>query len=332
MSELGWSDWVLVIGALVGGLLLTPLARIYSVRRGLIDQPGPRRSHHRPVARGGGIAIASSVLGVAAILAVGTPEIGWFAVGLAGYAMIGWIDDHRPLPVLGRLLPELALAGLLLWLLWPEAWSPWWLALMVLALNWWINLFNFMDGADGFAAGHGCFMAGMLGLGLLVGGSTSWAVLCLAIAAACAGFLCWNLPPARVFLGDVGSLMLGWALGFSAWVGVVEGSLEPAFWVILAAPFLVDASLTLAARVVRGRRWYTPHRDHAYQALLRNGWSHRRLLAALLAVDILLIAPIAGLALLWPELGSLIALVVLTALIGGWFVVQFWVAEGRWSE
>lgn len=325
-------EWLLVGLALLAACLLTPLARSYSLRRGLVDQPGPRRSHLRPVARGGGIAIAVVMFALAAILARHDPSIWWFAVGVAGFTSIGWADDHRPLPVLARLVPELGLAAALLWLVWPVHAPAWLLLPVVLALVWWINLFNFMDGSDGLAAAHAMFMSVVIGLAWLVAGQTVWATLGLGLAAGCAGFLVWNLPPARVFLGDSGSLMLGWALAFPALVAAPNARIDAAVWVILAAPFLVDASLTLAARVVRGRRWYTPHRDHAYQALLRSGWSHQQLLALLLAVDLLLIAPMSGLALVRPEVGPAIALIVLAALSGGWIVVQFWVAGGRWSE
>jgi Fuc2NAc and GlcNAc transferase len=324
-------DWLIVVLAFGAGLALTPLVRVYSLRRGLIDMPGPRRSHVRPVARGGGVAIAISVLICGALLSPGLSEFRAMAVGVAGFTLIGWLDDHRPVPVVLRLVPELLLtAALLIWV-WPSVWGSLLLAVAILMVVWWVNLFNFMDGSDGLAAAQACFIAVALGVAFLHSGEGFWAAMALVLAAATAAFLLWNHPPARIFLGDAGSLMLGWSLAFLGLIGLREDVLTLSLCLILSGPFLVDASLTLGWRVVRGRQWYTPHRDHAYQILIRCGWSHRRVLGGMLSVNLFLVAPAAGLVLARSELGVTVAVMVLTILTGVWSIVQYRFAGGQLS-
>lgn len=325
------ADWLVVALAFAGGVVLTPLMRAYSLRRGLIDMPGPRRSHARPVARGGGVAIALSVLICGVLLSPERPGYGALAVGIAGFTLIGWVDDHRPLPVLLRLVPELLLTAVLLAWVWPSAWGLLLLVAATIIVVGWVNLFNFMDGSDGLAAAQACFIALALAFSFIRSGDDFWATTALVLAAAAAAFLLWNRPPASVFLGDAGSLMLGWSLAFLGLIGVREDALTLSLCLILAGPFLVDALLTLAWRVVQGRQWYTPHRDHAYQILIRRGWSHRRVLGGMLLVNSVLVAPAAGLVLARPELGVIVAVLVLTILTGVWSIVQFRLAGGRLS-
>jgi len=325
-------DWLIVVLAFGACLAMTPLARVYSRSRGLIDKPGPRRSHTRPVARGGGVAIATAWLLCIVLVQTVTPAHAALAAGVIGFTLVGWLDDHRPLPVLLRLVPELVLAGALLSLIWPDEWGALVFAATVVVVTGWVNLFNFMDGSDGLATSHAGFAAVALGLAFALSGEASWATLALALAAASAAFLVWNRPPAQIFLGDAGSLMLGWSLAFLGLVALLEDVATPSFCLILAAPFLVDALLTLALRVVRGQQWYTPHRDHAYQILIRCGWSHRQVLVGLVALDFFLVAPVAGLALTRPELGSVLAALILMILAGVWSSVQFRLAGGHLTE
>ncbi len=325
-------DWPVIAFAFGAALAMTPVVRAYSRWRGLIDHPGPRRSHLRPVARGGGVAIAIAWLVCIALVQADASGLAPLAAGVAGFALIGWLDDHRPLPVLWRLLPEFVITGLLLGMVWPDAWGvPAW-AVTVVAVTGWVNLFNFMDGSDGLATSHAIFAAAALGIAFALSAQAEWATLALALAAAGVAFLVWNRPQARIFLGDAGSLMLGWALAFLGLIAVLEGVASVSFCLILAAPFLVDAVLTLVWRVIRRQQWYTPHRDHAYQLLIRSGWSHGRVLTGLVLVDLLLIAPAAAISLARPELGAMLATWVLVVLVGVWSRVQFRLAGGRLTE
>ena len=249
-------------------------ARRHALRHGLLDQPGARRSHAVPTPRGGGIGIAISWLLACACLAVLPGVDAWLAAAL-GAAMlcvagIGWRDDRRPLPVWSRLVAQSAGAAFVGLGLWTASHSlPVSLAaaatVMVL-----VNVWNFMDGIDGLAATQGVIAGLALGAW---GGTPVSLLLGIALAAACLGFLPLNLPRARLFLGDVGSGAIGLGIAVLLVMAATRrsadgGSLGAAAVVLLpVAVFLVDATLTLARRIVRGERWWTPHVEHAYQKL-----------------------------------------------------------------
>jgi UDP-N-acetylmuramyl pentapeptide phosphotransferase/UDP-N-acetylglucosamine-1-phosphate transferase len=164
---------------------------------------------------------------------------------------------------------------------------------VVLALVWMTNLFNFMDGADGLAGGMALIGFGAFAAAAFARGDAATAGACLAIAGASAAFLGWNFPPARVFMGDAGSIPIGFAAAAMALHGV-ERHLWPWWFApVVFSPFIVDATVTLAARIVRGERFWRAHRSHHYQSLVLAGWSRRRLALAAYA----LMAACAGLAL-----------------------------------
>jgi Fuc2NAc and GlcNAc transferase len=146
-------------------------------------------------------------------------------------------------------------------------------------------------------------------------------LLCIALASAAAGFLCWNWPPARIFMGDAGSCFVGFMFGVLVLAGHRTGAVPLPAWLILLSIFLVDATLTLARRVVSGEKWYSPHRTHAYQLLVLAGLSHRRLALWMLGVACLLLGPLAVLVAdhraLWP-----VAVLVLTVAAAGWAAIQ----------
>jgi UDP-N-acetylmuramyl pentapeptide phosphotransferase/UDP-N-acetylglucosamine-1-phosphate transferase len=154
------------------------------------------------------------------------------------------------------------------------------LMLLVFAVAWMINLYNFMDGADGLAGGMAaigfCAYAGAAGLA----GNTLLAVMSLCVAAAAAAFLVFNFPPARIFMGDSGSIPLGFLAAALGLLGWRDGSWPLWFPLIVFAPFVVDASVTLARRALRGERFWQAHRSHYYQRLVLIGWSHRQLAIA----------------------------------------------------
>ena len=245
----------------------TWLARRYALRRKLVDQPGERRSHQVPTPRGGGIGIVIALLLSLGWLAFDQPAHAQMllsiALGIALVAAIGWIDDHHPLSPWPRLLVQTLAALLLAWGIHAEGGGG--LAMvgaiavaMVLS-----NVWNFMDGIDGLAASQALLAA--LAYALLAGpGAIGWLGLCL--AAACLGFLPFNLPRARIFLGDVGSGTLGYALAaLVAWLALGEGIPRALLLLLPLSAFLIDASLTLAARIAGGQRWWLPHTEHAYQ-------------------------------------------------------------------
>lgn len=259
-------------------LAATLMARRYALRRALIDAPGERRSHHAPTPRGGGIAIAIVVLAAMAVLAVRDPgQRGVLVAGGAGLLLvagIGWIDDHRSLSARLRLAVHGLAAALLAVAVYlrggdlASALAAWALAVVL------VNVWNFMDGIDGIATTQAAVVA-LAYAWMAPDGSTRW--LALAAAAACCGFLPCNFPRARIFLGDVGSGALGFILALLVAMLAGQGRASLPGWALLlpASAFLVDASLTLAARIIRGERWWTAHVGHAYQAWARMAGGHR---------------------------------------------------------
>jgi UDP-N-acetylmuramyl pentapeptide phosphotransferase/UDP-N-acetylglucosamine-1-phosphate transferase len=269
--------WMLAL--VLGAALVTEACIQYARRRGLLDLAGPRRSHVGAVPRGGGLAIVLALGGACWLLVVG----GWlddavalrFAVALFAVAAIGWIDDHRPLPASLRLLVHVAAAlGFLLPLTATGGAGFLLLAAAVLLLVTAVNFWNFMDGIDGIASLQAVFVAAVLVHAFGQHGEGGMLLLSLAVVAACLGFLPFNLPRARIFLGDVGSGGIGFAIGALLLLAVQRGALDVWTALLLPSAFWLDAGLTLASRMLRGRRWYTAHREHLYQWLARRGRSH----------------------------------------------------------
>ncbi len=202
-------------------------------------------------------------------------------------AGVSFMDDRRGLPVGARLAAHVVAASLLLWgglslhrLSFPgRTWSlPVWLGagLSLICTVWMVNLYNFMDGMDGFAGGMAVIgFGGFAALGWLAGNDPYfWTSLIVAVAAA--GFLAYNFPPARIFMGDVGSSTLGFlAAALSLW-GVRDGVFPIWTALLVFSPFVVDATVTLVARLVRGEKVWQAHRSHYYQRLVQLGWGHRR--------------------------------------------------------
>ncbi len=246
----------------------TVWARAHARSRGLMDLPGERRSHVVPTPRGGGVGIALAGLCACGWLAW-TRDSGWMWIGggLALVASVGWWDDHRPLPAWPRLLAHLVAgaclaAGLLA--LSASAAAAVAALLLVPVL---VNVWNFIDGIDGLATSQALLAA--LAFGWVLDGAGR--LLALMLAAACCGFLPFNLPKARIFLGDIGSGALGYLLAALVAIGLSSGS--TGWWPLLLLPVascLIDAGLTLAGRVVRGERWWQPHVQHLYQRLARS--------------------------------------------------------------
>jgi UDP-N-acetylmuramyl pentapeptide phosphotransferase/UDP-N-acetylglucosamine-1-phosphate transferase len=256
----------------------------------VLDHPNERSLHTHPVPRTGGVAILAGILGGIAVVAVTgelPPQPVWLALATFLIAGLSFVDDRRGLPVRVRLLGHLASGALLVagglslsqagfpgadWA-WPAGFG---MTVSVLYLMWMVNLYNFMDGIDGFAGGMAVIGFGTFALLGAMAGNLPFLTLNLVVAAAVAGFLVFNFPPARIFMGDTGSAGLGLlAGGLSLW-GASSGVFP--FWVALLvfSPFIVDASVTLVRRMLRGERVWEAHKTHYYQRLVQSGWGHRR--------------------------------------------------------
>ncbi|MDP9522126.1 MraY family glycosyltransferase [Pseudomonas putida] len=298
--------WLIVVAG-VASWWMTAVLRRYALSRSLLDIPNARSSHTLPTPRGGGlsfvVAMLVALLGLAWAGSIAPVQL----VSLLGagglVALIGFMDDHGHIAARWRLLGHFAAAG------WGLAWlggmppltvfglalGPVWLSSIigVLYLVWLLNLYNFMDGIDGLASIEAICVC--LGGALLywVSGHAQAAWLPLLLAASVAGFLCWNFPPARIFMGDAGSGFLGIVLGLLA---LMAGSVNPLLfwgWLILLGVFVVDATFTLGRRLLRGEKVYEAHRSHAYQYASRRHGSHRPVSLAVAAINLAWLLPIA---------------------------------------
>lgn len=246
-----------------------------------VDDPGARRMHRRPTPRGGGLGIAIAIIlfGLGPFVPIEPRPLVPILFGVLAVAWISWRDDHGGVPAWRRLSVHLGAAALVVFALAPELpglepdAAPWQVlavgALLALALAWSINLHNFMDGIDGLLAWQGVFVAGFLITLPAAGLDPVLLVPAVATAAACLGFLPFNFPKARIFMGDVGSTVLGLVLALLLLIAVRHGHLPAPAALVLPMLFVTDSTLTLASRVARGRRWYHAHREHCYQWLAR---------------------------------------------------------------
>jgi Fuc2NAc and GlcNAc transferase len=312
-------------------LFLTKGLRHYALTHNVIDMPNSRSSHTVPTPRGGGVAIVISFLvAVICLWALGRLDreiTAMLVVAGSIIAILGFLDDHGHIHAKWRLTGHFIAAGIVVYMLGglPDlvcfgvsiSLGLAGYLFGVLYLVWLLNLYNFMDGIDGIASVEGittCLSGAFLYL--LLGFSDS-AALPLILAAAIAGFLFWNFPPARIFMGDAGSGFLGITLGIlslqAAWVA------PQLFWswVILLGVFIVDASLTLFRRILRGDKVYEAHRSHAYQYASRHFGQHKLITLSVFAINLVWLLPIAvlvGLGKIDGGLGVVIAYIPLIIL------------------
>jgi Fuc2NAc and GlcNAc transferase len=298
-----------VLGVGVASWLMTLILRCYALRRRLLDIPNDRSSHSLPTPRGGGVAIVVCFFGALLFLA---------QMGLVGYstcfgllgagvlvAVIGFADDHGHIAARWRLLGHFTAAGWgLYWLgglpvltvmgqLLGLGWTGNFLALIYLV--WMLNLYNFMDGIDGLASIEAVTVC--LGMCLIYWwvGTTELVWGPLILAGAVSGFLCWNFPPARIFMGDAGSGFLGITLGGMAlWAGAAKVEFLWS-WLILLGFFIVDATVTLLRRLLQGKKIYQAHRSHAYQRASRAFGSHKKVTLFVGAINLFWLLPVAAL-------------------------------------
>lgn len=321
--------WLVIIVAGLVSLLMTAALRRYALARSLLDIPNARSSHSLPTPRGGGLSfvfaflLALVALGFASIIAMG-PLLGLLGAG-GLVALIGFMDDHGHIAARWRLLCHFLAAG---WgLYWLGGMPPivafgltlntHWLAVIfgLLYLVWLLNLYNFMDGIDGLASIEAICVSVGGSLLYVVTGHTDACLLPLLLAVTVAGFLYWNFPPARIFMGDAGSGFLGIVLGLMA---LQAGWINPLLfwgWLILLGVFVVDATYTLVRRLLRGDKVYEAHRSHAYQYASRRHGSHRPVSLAVAAINLAWLLPVALAVVLLELDGAMGALVAYVPLI-----------------
>jgi Fuc2NAc and GlcNAc transferase len=299
---------VICATAFLLSLGLTLQMRRYALAANILDHPNARSSHSTPTPRGGGLAIVGAFLaGVLACLFAGVtvakPLLMSLLVSGAGVALLGWLDDRSGLAARWRFLAHAVASAYALWLFKGIPSVPIFgvqidlglggVILAALYLVWMINLCNFMDGIDGIAS--------IEAITVSLGGALTWWLatqsgawfMPLLFASCVAGFLVWNYPPARIFMGDGGSGFVGMVLGlFSLWAGQQAPQVFWC-WFILLGCFMVDATTTLIRRVRRGEKFNEAHRSHAYQYAARKHGSHKQVSLAFGLINLLWLLPIA---------------------------------------
>lgn len=305
-------------------LLLTEMIRRYTLKNNFLDTPNERSSHSIATPRGGGLSIVVIffiVVGFSGLL----PSNFTYALIGSGtlVAAVGFWDDQGHIEAKWRLLSHfMASFWVLFWLggipkfqLFGFSIESGWIGvvLVVFLLVWLLNLFNFMDGIDGIAASETIFVSCGGAYFSWVNGFENLSFISLILAASTMGFLILNWPPAKIFMGDVGSGFLGLMLGVIAYASILQGMLVW-IWVILLGVFLVDSGVTLLRRILNGERWYEAHCSHAYQHAARK-WGHKRITVSVLIINLFWLFPFATLAYLKPEAGFLLTLLTFVPLI-----------------
>ncbi len=329
----GWHtavDWAAV--SLFAGFLSyfsCKKAMALAEKSGMIALPGERQSHQRATPTGGGLGLIFSIVMTTLCLEliVSLPFFWWQNVlpGVLLLTIVGWRDDKFPVSPVLRLLIQFVVS---IWLIGFGWWDfPWrdmvyWLCATVTVI-WLMNLYNFMDGSNGMAGFQGVFAGVTMAALFQFGGESSMAIVALVVAAACAGFLPLNFPHAKVFMGDVSSVPLGFVFAAFAIYGVRTGSIGLPLSILIMSVFFVDATLTLLSRAFRGERWYTAHARHVYQRLIAKGWSHRRVLVVYQTVNVVLVLPAIVLAKIYPQYALVTVALILLFLGACWHIANW---------
>ncbi len=301
--------------------LLSWLLRTGRAHALALDEPNHRSLHTAPTPRIGGLGIMAG--GLVAMVGVGEIILALLTLGLA---VISWLDDRRNVPIPLRFAVQFAAA-----VIWVGGFDlNLWSAVAVISLVWMANLYNFMDGSDGLAGGMAVFGFGAYSIAAGLGGDIALSLLSAAFAAAALGFLRFNFPPARIFMGDVGSVPLGFTAGALGYQGWAQNLWPWWFPMLVFSPFVIDATLTLLRRGLRGERVWQAHRKHYYQRLVRMGWGHRK--TALVEYGLMLLTALSALVLIrMPPVVQLLGLFGWAGIYAllAWRIDQIWQVGGQ---
>ena len=304
-APLIWTGSALALSA-----MLTAASIFYAHRRNLIDHPGMRRSHSVPTPRGGGIGIVVAIIACGLLPALDSSnpiELWWLIPPVAGVALVGWIDDHGGLAARKRFamhcvaaLWTFAAPALFVMLGAPFSEPQQWLFALAelgiviaiaLGVVWSINLHNFMDGINGILALQAIFVLAVLAtLEYRAAPTVPWQLVVW--IAAIVAFVPFNFPRARIFMGDVGSGVIGFLIAVAVVRQMALPNIAAASGLVACSAFVTDATCTLVSRMWRGRRWYSAHREHLYQWLVRCGHSHARVVAFYMGWNLLIVLPV----------------------------------------
>jgi Fuc2NAc and GlcNAc transferase len=309
-------NWGMLIAVLTGTAVLAWVLIGFNTGHRWLDHPNSRSAHKHPMPSAGGIAMLIPLLGALLYCWLADLLTAQEALVFAGclcVALVGLLDDLLTLSIRWRLPIQFAAATwVIYWVgslpavqfgVWSLEFPTLVHILGALAFVWLLNLFNFMDGIDGLAASEAGFVTLLSCLFAIKAADPAVGIMASVTCAATLGFLVWNWAPAKIFMGDVGSSLLGYLLGALALVSLSHGSMNPWSWLLLLGVFVVDATYTLVYRLCSGQRWYEAHSSHGYQIAARLLSSHQRVTLVVLVINLAWLAPLAWLANHSPEVG-----------------------------
>jgi Fuc2NAc and GlcNAc transferase len=314
--------------------------RAIAIRSGMVDLPSQRSSHYVPTPRGGGLAIVVAhfiaLIGLHVFGYITTRELIALIGGGGAVAFVGFLDDRQSVSATVRFMVHLAAAIIVVALIGGVPMGgaadgggrALWIGQLfgIAGIAWAINLFNFMDGIDGIAGAEAVFVSLAAGAMIFLSSHDAGLVGSFgSLGMASLGFLVWNWPPARIFMGDVGSGFLGFMLAALALLASHRIRVPVQVWPILGGVFLVDASVTLIWRMVHGGRWYEAHRTHAYQRLARAWGGHIAVTLFVCALNICWLLPWAWYAATHPPAATMCLAIALSPLVLG----AIWAGAGR---
>lgn len=325
-----------LFAAFLISVMMTGFARKYSIRKKILDIPNERSSHLIPTPRGGGLAVILVFLLATLWLGINGNIDFNLMIALEGGGLLvagmGYLDDMYSIKARYRIFMHF-IAGMwaLYWLngfaiidfgTWKFVLSWQGSLIALIGIVWCINLYNFMDGIDGLAGMQGFFISLASCLALYYLGAHQLGFLLAFLAAALCGFTVWNWPPAKIFLGDVGSGFLGFVFAVIAIYTANQHLLSINFWLIILSVFICDATFTLIYRLLTGQRFYAAHREHAYQRLILLGLSHRQITISIFILNMLILYPLSLATLYWPNEGFWLMLINTLSLLLIWISIR----------
>jgi len=305
-------------------LFFTYLIRKFSLKKNILDVPNQRSLHQLPTPRGGGLAFVLTFYLALLLLwlnhfvhvTVFLPLLGGIPI-----ACVGYCDDVFGVKAHWRACVHVFSAAWGFYFLGGASTLFFMFAIFITV--WFVNLYNFMDGIDGLAGMEAVFVSSVAGIILFLHGFNGISYVCFALASSVLGFLIFNWPPAKIFMGDVGSGFLGYVFAMLMWITNTQHQLPFPVWWILLSIFILDAGYTLIRRMIQKKKWWLAHREHAYQCLTQSGFSHKKVTLSILFVNVLICVPLADVYLnLHQRIGNLFYLIlVLSVFWTAWFYI-----------
>tara|TARA_B110000967_G_C18898349_1_gene572501 strand:+ start:430 stop:1440 length:1011 start_codon:yes stop_codon:yes gene_type:complete len=318
-------DWIkyLIIPIIACSWIGVFLYKKYALYTGIISNPNYRTLHELPIPRGGGIVFSTlfilAILLIWRYLQLSDNLLLILGVGGGVASLLGFIDDIKNIRARFKLIIQLLLSSWVLYCLYLDNllflnWMPFFLTIpaFLFFMVWIINAYNFMDGVDGMAASGAIFTSLTLALVLsLTGNSVELIAIFILMAALISGFIFFNWPPASIFMGDAGSVFLGYIFGSLLLFTSLNGYISIWIWLTVFGYFFADTTVTQIVRVISIKKWYLPHRSHAYQNLARITGSHLKVTSGVTLYNIIWILPLTLLSALKPEMAVIISMLAI---------------------